>query len=110
MAAAPTMVPTMIESFVPGRVRLRSRLLRDPGTAEFLKRSLLEVRGVRAASVNERTGGLLLEYDTALFPLPVLMRAMPLFERLQALEEKTGDILQDADAILRELKSLLEGE
>ena len=84
-------VPNMIESFVPGRVRLRSRLLRDPGTAEFLKRSLLE-------------------YDAALFSLPVLMRAMPLFERLQALEEKTGDILQDADAILRELKSLLEGE
>ena len=102
-------VPNMIESFVPGRVRLRSRLLRDPGTAEFLKRSLLDVRGVHAASVNERTGGLLLEYDAALFPLPVLM-AMPLFERLQALEEKTGDILQDADAILRELKSLLEGE
>lgn len=103
-------VPTMIESFVPGRVRLRSRLLRDPGTAGALRRSLLDIRGVRAASVNERTGGLLLEYDTALFPLPVLMKAMPLFDRLQALEEKTGDVLQDVDAVLRELKSLLEGE
>jgi len=103
-------VPTMIESFVPGRVRLRSRLLRDPGTAELLRRSLLDIRGVRAASVNERTGGLLLEYDTALFPLPVLMKAMPLFDRLRALEEKTGDVLQDVDAVLRELKSLLEGE
>ena len=103
-------VPAMIESFVPGRVRLRSRLLKDPGTAEFLKRSLLEVRGVRSVSVNERTGGLLLEYDAVLFPLPVLMKAMPLFERLQALEGKTGDVLQDADAVLGELKSLLEGE
>ena len=103
-------VPTMIESFVPGRVRLRSRLLRDPGTAGALRRYLLDIRGVRAASVNERTGGLLLEYDTALFPLPVLMKAMPLFERLQALEEKTGDVLQDVDAVLGELKSLLEDE
>ena len=103
-------VPTMIESFVPGRVRLRSRLLRDPGTAGALRRSLLDIRGVRAASVNERTGGLLLEYDTALFPLPVLMKAMPLFDRLRALEEKTGDVLQDVDAVLRELKSLLESE
>ena len=103
-------VPAMIESFVPGRVRLRSRLLRDPGTAGALRRSLLDIRGVRAASVNERTGGLLLEYDTALFPLPVLMKAMPLFERLQVLEGKTGDVLQDADAVLGELKSLLEGE
>ena len=65
---------------------------------------------MRAASVNERTGGLLLEYDTALFPLPVLMKAMPLFDRLQALKEKTGDILQDVDAVLRELKSFLESE
>ena len=110
MPAAPAMGPIMIESFVPGRVRLRSRLLRDPETAGALRRSLLDIRGVRAASVNERTGGLLLEYDTALFPLPVLMKAMPLFDRLQALEEKTGDILQDVDAVLRELKSLLESE
>ena len=110
MPAVPAMVPIMIESFVPGRVRLRSRLLRDPGTAGALRRSLLDIRGVRAASVNERTGGLLLEYDAVLFPLPVLMKAMPLFERLQALEEKTGDVLQDVDAVLGELKSLLESE
>ena len=90
--------------------RSRSRLLSEPRTAELLKRALLGIQGVRSVAVNERTGGLLLEYDAALFPLPVLMRAMPLFERFQALEEKTGDILQDADAILRELKSLLEGE
>ena len=110
MPAALAMVPTMIESFVPGRVRLRSRLLRDPETAGALKRSLLDIRGVRSASVNERTGGLLLEYDVVLLPLPVLMKAMPLFDRLQALEEKTGDVLQDVDAVLRELKSLLESE
>ena len=104
------MVPTMIESFVPGRVRLRSRLLSEPRTAELLKRALLEIQGVRSVAINERTGGLLLEYDAGSLPLPVLMKAMPLFDRLQALEEKTGDVLQDVDAVLRELKSLLEGE
>ena len=110
MPAAPAMDPIMIESFVPGRVRLRSRLLRDPETAGALRRSLLDIRGVRSVALNERTGGLLLEYDAGSLPLPVLMKAMPLFDRLQALEEKTGDVLQDVDAVLRELKSLLESE
>ena len=75
MPAAPAMGPIMIESFVPGRVRLRSRLLRDPETAGVLRRSLLDIRGVRSVSLNERTGGLLLEYDAGSLPLPVLMVA-----------------------------------
>ena len=76
------MGPIMIESFVPGRVRLRSRLLRDPETAGALRRSLLDIRGVRSVSLNERTGGLLLEYDAERLPLSLLSGALPLFERL----------------------------
>ena len=59
---------------------------------------------------HERRAATTLEYDAGSLPLPVLMKAMPLFDRLQALEEKTGDVLQDVDAVLRELKSLLESE
>ncbi len=100
----------MIESFVPGRVRLRSRLFEDAEAAELLRGGLLEIRGVRSAEVNERTGRLLLEYDTRRLPIPLLSRALPLFERFRELEaEAAGERLPAMLSILRELKVLLEG-
>ena len=101
-------VPTMIESFVPGRVRLRSRLLSEPRTAELLKRALLGIQGVRSVAVNERTGGLLLEYDAERLPLSLLSGALPLFERLRELEIKPiEEALPMMEAVLNRLKTLL---
>lgn len=99
----------MIESFVPGRVRLRSSLLNKPGIAELLKHSLLQIRGVRSVTVNERTGGLLLEYDTERLPLSLLSGALPLFGRLKSLESiEAVAMLPAIETILKELKLWLE--
>ena len=100
----------MIESFVPGRVRLRSRLLTNPDTAGRLRGYLMDIRGVRAVSLNDQTGGLLLEYDTRELPLSLLSKALPLFERLQELEkEAPQQAVSAVESVFKELKSLLEG-
>ena len=77
----------MIESFIEGRVRLRSPLLSDRSLADCLKKHLLAVEGIRSAEVNPRTNGLLLEYDKERLPLPLLLKAAPLFDCMNALEK-----------------------
>ncbi|MDR3231019.1 MAG: hypothetical protein LBT65_06245 [Synergistaceae bacterium] len=81
----------MIESFIEGRVRLRSPLLADAALAEYLTSRLREIGGVRKVEANPRTNGLLLEYDRTRLPLPVLMRAAPLFSRMEDLEKLPPD-------------------
>ena len=65
----------MIESFIEGRVRLRSPLLHDEELARRLSEGLLAIGGVRRAQVNRRTQGLLLEYDKDRLPLERLAPA-----------------------------------
>ncbi|MDR2175707.1 MAG: hypothetical protein LBO82_07185, partial [Synergistaceae bacterium] len=81
----------MLESFIEGRVRLRSPLMFDAAFAERLSSGLLKIGGVRKAEVNPRTGGFLLEYDRARLPLSLLRRAAPLFSQMDALENLTAD-------------------
>ena len=66
----------MIESFIEGRVRLRSPLLHDEELARRLSEGLLAIGGVRRAQVNRRTQGLLLEYDKDRLPLERLAPAL----------------------------------
>jgi hypothetical protein len=77
----------MIESFIEGRVRLRSPLFADGAFAERLKVELLKIDGVHKAEINPRTNGLLLEYDKERLPLARLMRASSLFVRMDELME-----------------------
>ena len=91
----------MIESFVEGRVRLRSPLLADATLANRLSSELLKIDGVQKVEFNPRTNGTLLEYDKTRLPLSLLKQAAPLFtrmndlsklpsgERLAALEQNT---------------------
>jgi hypothetical protein len=94
----------VIESFIEGRVRLRSPLLADAALAEYARREFLKIGGVQKAEVNPSTRSLLLEYDKTRLPLSLLTQAAPLFaaaddlarlpseERLPALEELLGKI------------------
>ena len=75
----------MIESFIEGRVRLRSPLLKDPAMRERLTAELLKIDGVLKAEVNPRTHGLLLEYDKERLPLSLLKKISPSLNRLNAL-------------------------
>ena len=75
----------MIESFIEGRVRLRSPILKDPAARERLREELLKIDGVLKAEVNPRTCGLLLEYDKERLPLSLLRRVAPSLNRLNAM-------------------------
>ncbi|MDR3165407.1 MAG: hypothetical protein LBU13_07490 [Synergistaceae bacterium] len=75
----------MIESFIEGRVRLRSPLLKDPVMRERLTAELLNIEGVLKAEVNPRTHGLLLEYDKERLPLSLLKQIVPSLNRLNYL-------------------------
>jgi hypothetical protein len=92
----------MIESFVEGRVRLRSPLFADRAFAERLKSELLKIDGVYKAETNPRTNGLLLEYDKERLPLARLMQVSSLFTRLDEL------VKLPAEERLSSLENLVE--
>jgi hypothetical protein len=106
----------MIESFIEGRVRLRSPLLADAAFAERLTSKLLEIDGVQKVEVNPRTNGLLLEYDKTRLPLSVLKQAAPLFSRMNNLAKLPANkrlpalekLLESLAAELKETKVPLE--
>jgi hypothetical protein len=89
----------MIESFIEGRVRLRSPLLKDPFMRERLTAELLKIDGVLKAEINPRTHGLLLEYDKERLPLSLLKQIAPSLNRLNALtrlpEPERASALED---------------
>ena len=98
-----------IESFIEGRVRLRSPLLRDRTLASQLTAGLLAIDGVTRAEANPRTCGLLLEYDRSRLPLDRIMGAAPILESVAALERLPGPERAAALApLLEELRRILE--
>jgi hypothetical protein len=101
----------MIESFIEGRVRLRSPLLKDPAVRDRLASELLKIDGVLKAEVNPRTNGLLLEYDKKRLPLSLLKQAAPSLNRLNDLtripETERASALED---ILKAIAGALTGE
>ncbi|MBQ9526095.1 MAG: hypothetical protein IJR68_00635 [Fretibacterium sp.] len=98
----------MIESFIEGRLRLRSSLLGDKELVAFLSERLLAIDGVTKAEVNPRTRGLLLEYDRARFPLERVKRAAPLLERMAEVEKlPTGERGAALLSLLEEMKERL---
>ena len=98
----------MIESFIEGRLRLRSPLFGDKKMAALLREHLMKIGGITKADVNPRTRGLLLEYDKACFPLERVKRAGPLLERMAEAEKlPTGERAAALLSFLDEMKKLL---
>jgi hypothetical protein len=67
--ACPAHIKFDLVHHVPGRLRLRSALLRgDVNRSELARRDLAAVEGVTSVAANPCTGSLLVEYDTAVMP------------------------------------------
>ncbi|MDR1622404.1 MAG: hypothetical protein LBS00_08530 [Synergistaceae bacterium] len=102
---------TVIESFIEGRVRLRSPLLADGTFVERLRAELLKIHGVRKAEANLRTNSLLLEYDKKLLPLPRLMQASSIFARLNELTRLPAEKRVPAlEVFMEQLRDALSSE
>jgi hypothetical protein len=101
----------MIESFIEGRVRVRSPVLKDPAAGERVTAELLRIDGVLKAEVNPRTQGLLLEYDKERLPLSLLRQIAPSLNRLNDLmripETERAAALED---ILETIAEALPGK
>jgi hypothetical protein len=101
----------MIESFIEGRVRLRSPVLKDPAVRDRLTAEFLKIDGVLKAEVNPRTHGLLLEYDKERLPLSLLKQIAPSLNRLNGLaripEPERAAALED---ILETIAEALPGK
>ena len=78
----------IVDSFVPGRIRLRSSLLRDGETAAMLQGAMSAIPGVRSADLNAATGSLLLKYDADALPLEKLSPLLPLLEQVKELDNE----------------------
>ena len=64
----------MIVSFVPGRVRLRFKELKDNTAAEMARARIKETPGIKSVEINTVTGSVLIEYDPAILPTEKLIK------------------------------------
>jgi copper chaperone CopZ len=58
----------MIVSFIPGRIRLRFKELKNSAVAESAKARIKETPGITRVEVNPVTGSILIEYDLKILP------------------------------------------
>lgn len=79
-----------IESFFPGRIRVRSDVFRDADKSAAALAMLSNQPGIKDIAVNARTGSLTVVYDAAIVSLDSLMRAKVELERL---EQPSQDVL-----------------
>ena len=71
----------MIQSFRPGRVRLRANALCDEAQAKEIQEMLAGYPGVLDVQSNTRTGSLLVHYNPELIPEQQLQMALGLMEQ-----------------------------
>ena len=71
----------MIQSFRPGRVRLRANALCDEAQAKEIQEMLAGYPGVLDVQANTRTGSLLVHYDPEQIPQEQLQIALGLMEQ-----------------------------
>lgn len=77
---------SVIASFIPGRLRLRSSLISSAGTRDVIIRALQSLPFVTSLTPTPSTGSLLILYRAAALPLSRLLEVRPLLEELQTLE------------------------
>ena len=63
----------MIVSFVPGRIRLRFKELKESAAAENARTRIRETPGITRVEINPLTGSVLIEYDPAVLPTEKLI-------------------------------------
>ena len=66
----------MVVSFVPGRIRLRFKELRNSAAAELAKARVKETPGITNVETNPLTGSILIEYDPAILPVEKLLETV----------------------------------
>lgn len=82
-----------IESYVPGRVRIRlPREQRDGNTASKIQTSVKGVEGVRNVFINPNTGSVLVEYDPGVLNFDKLKKVSRLDEVLTDINEIAGAV------------------
>lgn len=80
-----------VESYVPGRVRIRlPREKRDESSAAEIQSSVEQVKGVRNVFINPNTGSVLVEYDPGVLDLDKLKRE----SRLGRIIYDVGDVAE----------------
>jgi hypothetical protein len=71
----------MIASFYDGRIRIRAEALKNPATLDMVRGLITEHRGVLEATVNPRTGSLLVCYDPQEISRESLLTAAEMLEQ-----------------------------
>ena len=64
----------MIVSFIPGRIRLRFRELKENAAAESARERIAQTPGITLVEVNPISGSILIEYDQTLLPTETLIK------------------------------------
>ena len=70
-----------IESFFPGRIRVRSSLFREQAHVDRARALLAGHDGVVGVDANQRTGSLTILYDAGVITMDMLMEAKAEIER-----------------------------
>ncbi|WP_333654145.1 HMA2 domain-containing protein [Dissulfurispira sp.] len=78
----------MIVSFIEGRIRLRHEILKRPYAAEKIKKIFLSMKGVMDISMNHKTGGMLIIYDSGVLDIKDISRRLALLMDLRADDKK----------------------
>ena len=63
----------MLVSFVPGRIRLRFKELKESPAAENAMARIKGTPGISRVEINPLTGSILIEYDPAVLPTEKLL-------------------------------------
>jgi copper chaperone CopZ len=58
----------MIVSFVPGRVRLRFKELKNKGITDVVYARIKDIPGITTVEIKPLTGSILIEYDVNILP------------------------------------------
>lgn len=91
------------ESFIPGRVRLRSSPLKSSAAAPLILAAFENLPGIRSAELNRLTGSLLLKYAAAVLTAERLTPALPPLEQIERPEREAP-----TPARTERLRALLE--
>jgi hypothetical protein len=63
----------MVVSFVPGRIRLRFKELKNQQVCDQVCARIKEIPGIVTVETKAQTGSILIEYDVTLLPTEILI-------------------------------------
>jgi copper chaperone CopZ len=63
----------MVVSFIPGRIRLRFKELKNPATACQVSARVKQIPGITNVEIKTITGSILIEYDAKILPTEKLI-------------------------------------